>query len=52
MFFKKDALENFAQFTGRYLYWNLFFNKVGGWGPATVPKRISGTGLSGTGLFL
>ena len=28
MFFKIDALKNFANFTGKHLCWSLFFNKV------------------------
>ena len=30
VFFKKDVLKNFANFTGRHLCWSLFFNKVTG----------------------
>ena len=33
VFYKKDALWNFAKFTGKQnLYQNLLFNKVAGWG--------------------
>ena len=28
MFRKKDILKNFEKFTGKYLRWSLFFNKV------------------------
>ena len=35
----KCALENFAKFTGKYLCWSFFFNKVSGLGPATLLKK-------------
>ena len=28
MFFKKGVLKNFAIFTGKYLYWGFFLNRV------------------------
>ena len=31
---KKGVLKNFANFTGKNLYWSLFFNKVAGFQPA------------------
>ena len=36
--------ENFASFTPKYLCWSLFFNKAGGFRPATLSKRDSNTG--------
>ena len=39
VFFKKDVLENFAKFTGKYLCLSLFFNKVAGLRPATLLKK-------------
>ena len=30
VFFKKDVLKNFANFTGKHLCWSLFFDKVTG----------------------
>ena len=30
VFFKKNVLKNFANFTGKHLCWSLFFNKVTG----------------------
>ena len=29
-FFEKDVLKSFANFTGKHLFWSLFFNKVTG----------------------
>ena len=34
MFFKIDALKNFANFTGKQLCWSLFLIKLRAWGPA------------------
>ena len=36
---KKGVLKNFAKFTGKYLCWSLFFNKVEGLRPATSLKK-------------
>ena len=36
---RKDALRNFAIFTGKYLYQSPFFNKVAGLRPATLLKK-------------
>ena len=46
VFCKKGALKNFTTFTGKYLCQILFFNKVAGLRPATLLKRVSGTGVS------
>ena len=48
VFCKKDALRNFAKFTGKHLCQNLFFIKVAGLSPATLLKKRD----SGTGAFL
>ena len=45
MFFKIAVLKNLADFTGTYLCWSLFFNKVGGLIPATLFKRDSNAGV-------
>ena len=45
VFYKKDALENFAKFAGKHLCQGLFFNKVAGLRPGTLLKRDSGTGV-------
>ena len=37
--YKKDALENFAKFTGKYLWQSLFFNKVAGLRSTTLLKN-------------
>ena len=37
--------ENFASFTAKYQCRSLFFNKVGGFRPATLSKRDSNTGV-------
>ena len=39
MFFKIDALKNFANFTGKHLCWSLFFNKVSFERSATLLKK-------------
>ena len=39
VFYKKSALRNFTKFTGKHLCLSLFFNKVGGLGPATISKK-------------
>ena len=44
MFRRKDALENFAKFTGKHLYWSRFFNKIVGLRPVTLLKSGSSTG--------
>ena len=45
MFYKIGVLKYFAKFTGKHLYWSLFFNKVAGIRPATLLKRDSNTGV-------
>ena len=37
--YKKGAAKNFAEQTGKYLCWNLSFNKVSGLRPATLLKK-------------
>ena len=37
--FLKDALKNLAKFTGKHMYWSLFFCKVAGYQPATLSKK-------------
>ena len=39
MFCKKGVLGNFAEFTGKHLYQNLFFNKAAGLRSATLLKK-------------
>ena len=39
VFYKKSALRNLAQFTGKHLCQSLFFNKVAGLSPATLLKK-------------
>ena len=39
-FVKKDALRNFARFTGKHLCQSLFFNKVVGLRPTTLKMRL------------
>ena len=39
VFFKIDALQNFAIFTGKYLRWSIFFNKVARLKPETLLKK-------------
>ena len=41
MFCKKDALNNFANFTEKHLFWSLFLIKLQTWRPATLFKRNS-----------
>ena len=36
---KKDVLKNFTEFTGNHLCQGLFFNKIAGLTPATLPKK-------------
>ena len=36
MFSKKGFLKNFTEFTGKHLYWSLFFNKVAGTPPVAA----------------
>ena len=36
---KKDVFKNFASFTGKYLCWSFFFNKVAGQDPASSLKE-------------
>ena len=43
MFFKKGALKNFANMTGKHLCWSLFLIKMEAWGPVTLLKRVSKT---------
>ena len=38
--------KNFANFTGKHLFWSLFLKKLQGWGPATLSKGDSNTGIS------
>ena len=45
IFCKKGFLKNFANFTGKDLYWCLFLIKLQAWRPATLLKRGSNTGL-------
>ena len=41
MFYKKGALKDFAEFTGKHLCQSLFLNKVAGSRPATFIKKES-----------
>ena len=41
VFYKKDVLKNFANFTEKNLRQSLFFNKVAGLRPATLLKKTS-----------
>ena len=43
VFHKKVVLENFAIFTGKYLCWNIFFNRNAGLQACTLLKRDSNT---------
>ena len=47
MYFTKKigVLKNVAKFTGKYLFWNLFLNKIEGWWSANLLKRNSSTGV-------
>ena len=38
--------KNFANFTGKNLWWSLFLMKLEFWGPATLLKKVSDTGAS------
>ena len=38
--------KNFANFTGKHLFWSLFLKRLQGWGPATLSKGDSNTGIS------
>ena len=40
-----SALKNFANFTGKRLYWSLFFKKLRAFRPATLLKRDSYKGV-------
>ena len=44
MFFK-TGLKNFANFTGKHLYWSLFLIKLEALRPSTLLKRDSNTGV-------
>ena len=37
---KKGFLKKFSNFTGKHLYWSLFFNKIAGLKPVTLFKRL------------
>ena len=40
LFYKKSAFKIFfVKFLGKHLYWSLFYNKVSGWRPPTLPKK-------------
>ena len=39
-FSDNDVLKNIAKFTGKHLYWNLFFNKVAGLPANSLKKRL------------
>ena len=41
---KKSVIKNFANFTGKHLYWSIFLTKLQTWDPATLLKRDSNTG--------
>ena len=38
---KTRSLENFANFTGKYLRWSLFLIKFQAWGPENVFKKTT-----------
>ena len=42
---KKGVLKNVANFTGKHLCWKLLLIKLQSWGPATLVKRGSNTGV-------
>ena len=44
-FFKKGVLKNFANFTGKHLWWNLFLIKLQAWRSENLSKRDSSTGV-------
>ena len=43
---KKDVLKNFPNFAGKRVCWSFFLIKLQAWGPATLLKRDSNTGVS------
>ena len=43
---RKDVHRNFAKFTEKHLYQNLFFHKFVGWGLQLYQKRDFGTSVS------
>ena len=45
VFCKKVVLINFTKFTRKHLCQGLFYNKVAGLSPATLFKKVSGTGV-------
>ena len=45
VFYKKDVLKNFTEFTGKHLFRGLFFNKNTDLRPATLLKIDSNTGV-------
>ena len=45
MFFKIDVLKNIANFTGNYLWWNLFLIKMQAWRFTALLKRDSNAGV-------
>ena len=45
VFYEKDAHENFALFTGKYLCWNLFLIKLQAFSLATSLKIESNIGI-------
>ena len=48
---KKGVLNNFAKFKGKHQCWSLFFNKVAGLMPHSIPVRLSIEIRSGNMLF-
>ena len=42
---KKVVLENFAIFTGKHLYWNVFLIKLPAISPATLLERYPNKGI-------
>ena len=45
VFCKKGVLKNFANFTGKHLWWSLFLIKLPAFRPGTLLKRDSNTGV-------
>ena len=45
MFFKIYVLKNVANFTRKHLYWSLFLINLQAFGPTTLLKRDSNTGV-------
>ena len=41
----RASLKNLVKFTRKYLFRDLFFNRVTGWKPATSSNKESGTGV-------